>query len=100
MKKLLIIDDDNDDYNLLSIAIREVNKSVECRHVSDGDEALRQLKSEEQPLPSLILLDLNMAPMHGEQCLEEIKKEERLRDIPIVVYSTSCYEKDIEDTRF
>ena len=50
------------------------------------------------PLPDLILLDLNMPKKDGREALREIKSEQRLRSIPVVILTTSQSEKDIEET--
>jgi CheY-like chemotaxis protein len=56
------------------------------------------LWKENAVLPDLILLDLNMPKMDGKQCLDELKKDERLSQIPVFIYTTSSQSKDIEYT--
>jgi len=50
------------------------------------------------PLPHLLFLDLNMPRKNGFECLKEIRNNEKLKDIPIAIYSTSAAEKDIDET--
>jgi CheY-like chemotaxis protein len=50
-------------------------------------------------MPMVIFLDLNMPKMDGRECLKEIKNNDRLKDIPVVIYTTSSHLRDIEETR-
>jgi len=93
-----IIDDDIDDQELFMEAVNEVDGSIRCLASSNCDEALDMLKSGTISLPDIIFLDLNMPRLNGKQCLVEIKKEPRLKDIPVIIYSTSSEKRDIEET--
>jgi len=99
MKKnitILIVDDDEDDKKLFLESAKEVNKNIKCITASDGQEALRFLKDErQQSLPDYIFLDLRMPRISGKQCLEEIRKDNRLHQIPVFIYTTS---RDLEDS--
>jgi DNA-binding response OmpR family regulator len=86
---ILIVDDDEDDKKLFIQSAKEVNKDIKCITASDGQEALRLLKDEKKPVPDYIFLDLRMPRISGKQCLEEIRKDERLRHIPVLIYTTS-----------
>jgi CheY-like chemotaxis protein len=68
-----------------------------CQEAEDGEDALKQLRSPAQ-LPDYIFLDLNMPGMDGTQCLSELKKDTKLKDIPVIIYSTSGYRKDMDFT--
>jgi CheY-like chemotaxis protein len=97
MKKnitIFIVDDDEDDKRLFIESAKEVNKNIDCVTASDGQEALRLLKDEQNPLPDYIFLDLRMPRINGKQCLEEIMRDERLRHIPVFIYTTSREVKD------
>lgn len=84
-------DDDPEDRMLFEDAIQEVYGKNMIEFAENGLEALSMLSS--PPLsadsPCLIVLDLNMPKMNGTQTLQKIKEDERLRDIPVVIYSTS-----------
>jgi DNA-binding response OmpR family regulator len=98
MKKgltILVVDDDEDDKNLFIESAKEVNKNIKCITASDGQEALRFLRDENNPAPDYIFLDLRMPRTSGKQCLEEIRKDKRLRQIPVFIYTTS---KDVKDS--
>jgi CheY-like chemotaxis protein len=93
-----IVDDDADDQELFMEAINEVDNSIQCLSASDCEEALDLLKNRKITLPDVIFLDLNMPRLNGKQCLAELKKQAHLRDIPVIIYSTSSEKRDIEET--
>jgi CheY-like chemotaxis protein len=92
--KIFIADDDEDDKRLFIESAREVNKHIDFVTASDGQEALRLLKDEHNMPPDYIFLDLRMPRINGKQCLEEIRKDKNLCDIPVFVYTTSTDVKD------
>lgn len=93
--KLFIIDDDDDDKQLFIESVREFDDSIQCFTAKDGQEALIILNDTERPLPDYIFLDLRMPRISGRQCLAEIKKQERLKHIPVFIYTTT---KDVQDS--
>ena len=94
-KLLMIVDDDKDDRFFFSSAIRKYNPSFECIEAENGVDALEQLRKG-AALPDFIFLDLNMPKMDGKECLIELKKDNALKDIPVIIYSTSDYKVDKE----
>ena len=94
---IYIIDDDIDDQNFLIEAIKEIDESIECYTAINGQEGLSRLATNAIPFPSLIFLDLNMPRIDGRRFLIEIKKITKFRSIPIVVYTTSTYQKDRDE---
>ncbi len=100
---ILIADDDEDDRLLTRQALEEAHLSNDVRFVEDGEELMDYLRRQGRyagqdgraPRPGLILLDLNMPKKDGRECLREIKADDDLRDIPVVVLSTSREEEDI-----
>jgi CheY-like chemotaxis protein len=93
-KILMIIDDDRDDRFFFALAIKEINNLNKCFEAEQGVDALEQLKNAKQ-LPDFIFLDINMPKMDGWECLKELKKNESLKYIPVIMYSTSSREEDI-----
>jgi CheY-like chemotaxis protein len=87
-KKILLIDDDADDQLIFMDAISEITTGIECITANNGSEALDHLKTI-TPAPSIIFLDLNMPRVNGFECLEQIKKDERLKQIPVIIFTTS-----------
>lgn len=94
----MIVDDDEDDRFFFRSAIRKNNPSFECIEAKNGDDALKQL-GKTKNLPDFIFLDLNMPKMDGRQCLIELKKDKTLKEIPVIIYSTSEYNVDINLTK-
>jgi CheY-like chemotaxis protein len=89
MLHLLIIEDDEDDRDLFCDAIHEIEPQIKCILARNGEEALTGLRLDQFPKPKLIFLDLNMPRKNGFQCLRELKGDRLLRDIPVVIYTTS-----------
>lgn len=98
-RTFFIVDDDSDDQELFIEAVSEVDKDIHCVSASDCEEALALLRDGKMDLPDMIFLDLNMPRLNGKQCLAELKKEIALRDIPVIIYSTSSEKRDMEETQ-
>jgi len=88
-KNILLAEDDADDRLLFEDALNDIDRDTELTTVKDGVELLTALHSNASPSPSVIFLDLNMPRMDGFECLTEIKADNNLNSIPIVVFSTS-----------
>jgi len=102
---LLLADDDPDDRLLAEQALEKSRVANDLRCVEDGEELLDYLRRrgkyadpKESPRPGLILLDLNMPRKDGREALREIKGDPKLRDIPVIVLTTSKAEEDIART--
>ena len=87
-KRILLVDDDEDDQVIFLDALSEITGDVECITASNGADAITNLKTL-IPAPSIIFLDLNMPFMNGFECLEQIKKDERYKKIPVIIFTTS-----------
>jgi CheY-like chemotaxis protein len=103
---VLMADDDEDDCLLVESAFREMSIAHDLRFVGDGRELLDYLYNEGDfadpekfPRPDLIFLDLNMPRIDGRDALVIIKSDQQLRDIPILILTTSKEERDIALTR-
>ena len=102
MITILLADDDPDDRQLTRDAFAENRLVNELHFVEDGEELMDYLRRRGryrnlngEPLPGLILLDLNMPRKDGREALKEIKADPELRRLPIVVLTTSKAEEDI-----
>ena len=99
---ILLVEDNPGDARLAQEALTENHVNHILYHVDDGLQALDFLHKKgvyrSSPRPDLILLDLNLPRINGHQVLSEIKSDENLRKIPVVVLSISCSEKDIEES--
>jgi CheY-like chemotaxis protein len=96
--RVLLADDDDDDRELFEEIISVVNPAIQLQTAVDGLQLMNMLNRENIPLPDVIFLDLNMPGKNGKECLREIKKDKKLQDIPVIIYSTSSYPKDIAET--
>jgi two-component system, response regulator len=102
---ILLADDDEDDCFLVKEAFEESRISNDLHIVNDGEELMEYLQHRGDfmdkgkfPKPDLILLDLNMPRKNGKEALKEIKEDNELRKIPVVVLTTSEAEEDIVKT--
>lgn len=93
---VLIVDDDQEDCELFHEAIHDIDSAIKCWTARDGRHALNILTKEVILLPDYIFLDINMPLMNGKETLIEIKKNTRLRDIPVIMYSTTSDTKEIQ----
>ena len=94
-KTLMIVDDDADDRYFFKRAVKKINELYECLEAVDGHYAIEQLRAALE-LPDYIFLDINMPRMNGRECLAELKKDIRLKNIPVIIYSTSTHSEDVE----
>jgi two-component system, chemotaxis family, response regulator Rcp1 len=97
--EILLVEDNPSDVILTQIAMRECKIANQLQVASDGEQALRLLRAQgeyaNRARPDLILLDLNLPRMDGRELLAELKKDESLRTIPVVVLTTSDAERDV-----
>ena len=89
-------DDDREDCELFREALAHIDTAITCITAKDGREALNYLDHCEQ-LPDYIFLDINMPLVDGKQCLVEIKKSGKLKEIPVVMYSTTSDTNEIKE---
>lgn len=90
VKSLLIYlaDDDKEDRTLFKEALNAIDEETSVKDFENGVVLMDHLLDENTALPHVIYLDLNMPLMNGEECLNDIKNEYRLSNIPIIIYST------------
>lgn len=97
--RILLMEDDPGDVELIFEALREAKIALVLDHVPDGEVGMRYLRREAPyaltPRPDLVLLDLNMPRMDGREVLAAIKRDQDLRSIPVVILTTSEAESDI-----
>lgn len=99
--RIMIADDDIDDIQLTKDCFNENKLPVHVYDVGDGQILMDHLKtmtsvSNSTNLPQLIILDLNMPRKNGLEALEELKRDDTLRKIPVVIFSTSDTLRDVE----
>jgi len=91
-----LADDDADDRFLFEEALKEVVNNVKLTTVDNGEQLMNFLGKQTPPTPHLIFLDLNMPLKNGMECLDEIKSNSKLKNIPVVIFSTSCQKEAID----
>jgi len=96
--RILLADDDEDDRLFFKEAFDEIKLNTSVSLVNDGVELMNYLTMDGNQLPHILFLDLNMPRKTGIDCLLEIKQLAHLKDIAIVIYSTSASDIDIEET--
>ena len=95
MKKVfLLVEDDADDTEIFCEALESIDPSIVCHCATDGHEALEILSTNEPP--HLIFLDINMHGMNGWQCLNALKENELYKHIPVLMYSTSSHQREVD----
>lgn len=101
MKNIFLTDDDPDDCMLFSEVLQELYPGDEPKLtiVTDGVKLINTLNDSLQNTPEVIFMDLNMPRKNGFECIEEIRKMPRFKNIPIVIFSTSS-NNDIVDKTF
>ena len=92
-KTILIVEDDEVDVMTIKRAMKEIHVTNPVEVRWNGEEALDYLQGENE-LPGIVLLDLNMPRMNGMEFLQQVRSDERLKRIPVVVLTTSREEQD------
>jgi CheY-like chemotaxis protein len=86
---ILLADDDDDDRLLFTDVLNEFSRDVKLTVAHNGDHLMELLHSGERP--DVLFLDLNMPLKNGMECLDEIRHDENLKTLPVVVFSTSAH---------
>jgi CheY-like chemotaxis protein len=100
---ILVVEDSDEDYEIMTWALKKLSITVPVHRCADGDDALDYLYQrgayadpETAPRPALILLDLNLVAMDGREVLQEIKRDDELKVIPVIVWTSSSSREDVE----
>ena len=88
-KTAILIDDDPDDLGFLEEAIKLIDGSVKCISYLFCDDAVDKIVNDLSPVPHYIFIDMNMPRLTGDQCLKELRKDPKLKNVLIAVLSTS-----------
>lgn len=89
IKKILLAEDDEDDFHLFGEAVGEFDKMIQLIWVKDGEELMKRLTRDKAELPDVIFLDINMPRKNGFECLTAIRQDEALKHLPVIIFSTS-----------
>lgn len=94
--RILLADDDSDDREFFTEVMTETIPNALITTAANGSDLISAI-TDGSCLPDIIFLDLNMPCKNGQECLKEIKKMKQLRNIPVVMYSTSSSRTDVEN---
>ena len=97
-KPILLVEDDNIDAMTVERVLKDLKVSNPLVRTNNGEEALDYLKGEGNQKPCLTLLDLNMPKMNGIELLKVVKADGVLRNIPVIVLTTSDEQRDIVES--
>lgn len=86
---IYLADDDEDDREFFTDAIKDIDSSVTITEAKDGIELMNILLSGSEPLPDLLFLDINMPGKSGFDCLREIRRHDFIRYLKVIIFSTS-----------
>ncbi len=90
---ILLADDDKDDQYFFARALKKIPIATVLTTVDDGEDLMAFLHNNYNHLPDVIFSDLNMPRKKGSACLVEIKADERLKQIPVIIYSTAVHDE-------
>lgn len=93
---IFLADDDDDDKFLVKEAL-SLYENIVVEFFDNGTDLLKKI-SRLVTLPDMLFLDLNMPEMNGKECLQKIRADKTMMQLPIIIYSTSSNKKDIEET--
>ncbi|HEY9045943.1 MAG TPA: response regulator [Ohtaekwangia sp.] len=89
LKKILLVDDDQDDADLFCEALKDVNPAAICSWANDGSDLVKKIENNRIDNPDLVFLDINMPQMNGWEVLDYLKKNDRFADVPVIMFSTT-----------
>ena len=96
-KVVMFIDDDEEDINFYCEACGVVDNSITRITCSNGLEAVQMLKEPGAIIPDFIFLDIYMPLMDGKKCIQELKKMDKLKNVPVIMCSASEFSEDQEE---
>ncbi len=97
-KPILLVEDDQVDAMTVKRALKELNVKNQLVHKLNGEEALKYSRNKDNEKPCIIILDLNMPRMNGIEFLKIIKADDKLKQTPVVVLTTSKDAHDVIST--
>jgi len=93
---LLVVEDSDEDFDTVKEALAKADLRVDIRRSVSGEDCLALLRGVDGPRPALVLMDLNMPGVDGRETLTRIKSDALLKKLPVVVFTTSSSEADLE----
>jgi CheY-like chemotaxis protein len=96
VQHIALADDDEDDCVLFKDVLEELHISPLVSWAKNGEDLMQNLSKNHRPLPDIIFLDVNMPIKNGIECLKEIREDERLKHLPVIIFSTSTQQWAVE----
>ena len=93
---ILYAEDDHDDFESVKEALEQLSPHYTLLQAKNGTEVLSYFENEGNRLPRLVVLDLNMPVMNGKETLLWLKENDRLKNIPVMIFTTSSREEDVK----
>ena len=93
---VLLADDDADDRYLFDKVLKSLPLLTRLATVKDGESLMTWLFANSEKLPDILFLDLNMPRKNGYECMSEINHDEKLKHLPVIIYSTHKHEMDAD----
>lgn len=94
---ILMAEDDEDDQFFFNRALKKITIPTELTIIGDGESLLEYLRTKQKILPDLLFLDVNMPRKNGLECLNEIKMLDVIKEIPVIIYSTSLNDSAVDE---
>ncbi|MEO8150885.1 MAG: response regulator [Bacteroidia bacterium] len=91
---ILLADDDNEEQLIFQETLGELSSKIKLSFVTNGDDLMSTLNDTSLKLPDIIFLDLSLHSGNNNDCMSEIRMSERLKNIPVVVFTNSLNKKD------
>ena len=95
MLKVLLVDDDHEEAELFTAALKSVNESIGFVHAQDCVNLLDTIRKHK---PDIVFIDINMPFLNGIECLKSVRRDLEFKSLPIIMYSTSNNQKNIIDS--
>ncbi|MEO5601742.1 MAG: response regulator [Cyclobacteriaceae bacterium] len=95
---ILYVDDDSEDLAIFQEAINDINENIRFIPLKSAQDAFALL-NRQTALPNLIFVDINMPVMDGKEFLKNLKIDKRLRNIPVIMYTTSRQQKEKDECK-
>ncbi len=93
---ILVAEDDMDEQEILAVAFSESIPDLHQKFVNNGSELMKLLMDNTIELPCILALDINMPHKNGLECLAEIRMQERLKRLPVIIYTNSCQAESVQ----
>ena len=95
---ILLVDDNLNEHFFFKHALVQVSRPIKFEALEGGIELLDYFKDDQKPLPDILFLDINMPLKNGKECLSALRSDSRFDKVPVVMYSTSDAQRDIDET--